>query len=76
MYLVQHTLEMMTLHVRNKSIDGKVCHVPNIKTWQHIDNTWLDFATELINVKLGLATYGMHPLGEKKMLGPLGQCYT
>jgi hypothetical protein len=48
---------MMTWHVRNKSIDGKVHHVPN-KAWQHIDNTWLDFATEPKNVKLGLATDG------------------
>ncbi len=66
MYLAQHTLEMMTWHVRNKSIDGKVHHVPNIKTWQHIDSTWLDFATEPINVRLGLATDGVHPFGEKK----------
>jgi hypothetical protein len=56
----------MTWHARNKSIDGKVRHALNIKTWQHIDNTWPDIAFEPINVRLGLATDGVNPFGEKK----------
>jgi hypothetical protein len=51
---------MMTWHARNKSIDGKVRHVPDSKAWQHID-----FATELRNVRRGLATYGVNPFGDK-----------
>jgi hypothetical protein len=55
----------MTWHAKNKSIDGKVHHVPNNKAWQHIDNTWLDFATEPRNVKLGLAIDGVNPFEDK-----------
>jgi len=53
-------------HARNKNIDGKVCHAPNSKTWQQIDNTWLDFATKPKNVRLGLATDGVNPFKEQK----------
>ncbi len=56
---------MMTWHARNKSIDGKVRHVPDSKAWQHIDNTWPNFATEPRNVKLGLAIDGANPFGDK-----------
>jgi hypothetical protein len=35
------------------------------KTWQHIDNTWLDFATKPKNVRLGLATNGVNPFRDK-----------
>jgi len=65
MYRARHTSEMMTWHVRNKSIDGKVRHVPGNKSWQHIYNTWLDFTIEPKNVKLGLVTYGVNPFGDK-----------
>ncbi len=58
---------MMTWHARNKSIDGKVRHVPDSKAWQHIDNTWPDFATEPRNVRLGLATDGVNPFGDKNI---------
>jgi hypothetical protein len=66
---------MMTWHARNKSIDGKVRHLLNIKAWQHIGNTWPDFVAKRRNVILGLATDGVNPFGEKKMLGPLGKYY-
>jgi hypothetical protein len=55
---------MMTWHARNKNIDGKIHHVPNNKAWEHIDNTWPNFATEPRNVKLGLATDGVNPFGD------------
>jgi len=55
----------MTWHARNKSTNGKVRHVPDNKAWQHIDNTWPDFAIELRNVRLGLATDGVNPFGDK-----------
>jgi hypothetical protein len=67
---------MMTWHSRNKSIDGKVRHVPDSKAWQHIDNTWPDFAIEHRNVRLGFATDGVNLLGTKTMFGPLGQYYS
>ncbi len=39
--------------------------MPNNKAWQHIDNTWPDFATGPRNVKLGLAIDGVNPFGDK-----------
>jgi hypothetical protein len=65
MYRARQTSEMMTWHARNKSTDGKVRHVPDNKAWQHIDNTWPDFAIEPRNVRLGLATDGVNLLGDK-----------
>ncbi len=65
MYRSRHTSEMMIWHARNKSIDGKVRHVPDSKAWKHIDNTWPDFAIEPRNVRLGLATDGVNPFGDK-----------
>ncbi len=64
MYRARHTSKMMTWHARNKNIDGKIHHVPNNKAWEHIDNTWPNFATEPRNVKLGLATDGVNPFGD------------
>jgi hypothetical protein len=46
-------------------MDGKVWHVPDSKAWEHINATFLDFANEPRNVRLGLAIDGMNPFGEK-----------
>ncbi len=54
----------MTWHSRNKSTDGKVCHVLDNKAWAHIDRTWPESRGEPRNVKLGLATNGVNPFGE------------
>jgi len=35
------------------------------KAWAHIDRTWSKFGGEPKNVKLGLATDGVNPFGEK-----------
>jgi hypothetical protein len=64
MFQVQKTIELMTWHGQNKSIDGKVRHVPDSKAWAHIDRTWPKFGGEPRNVKLGLATDGVNPFGE------------
>jgi hypothetical protein len=55
----------MTWHSQNKSTNGKVRHVPDSKAWAHIDRTWLEFGGEPKNVRLGLATNGVNPFGEK-----------
>jgi hypothetical protein len=31
----------------------------------HIDNKWPDFATNLKNIRFGLATYGFNPFSDK-----------
>ncbi len=55
----------MTWHSRNRSMNGKVRHVVDSKAWQHIDNTWLEFVVETINVRLWLAIDGVNPFWEK-----------
>ncbi len=55
----------MTWHSQNRSMDGKVRHVLDNRAWEHINETFPDFANELRNVRLGLATDGMNPFGEK-----------
>jgi hypothetical protein len=35
------------------------------KAWSHIDVTWLEFTTKPRNVRLGLATNGVNPYGDK-----------
>jgi hypothetical protein len=39
--------------------------VHDSKAWGHIDKTWPKFGGEPRNVRLGLATNGMNPFGEK-----------
>jgi hypothetical protein len=46
-------------------MDGKVRHVLDSRAWEHIDATFPDFTNEPRNVRLGLATDGMNPFGEK-----------
>jgi len=65
MYQAAGTSELMTWHSQNRSMDGKVWHVPDSRAWEHIDATFQDFANEPKNVKLGFATDGMNPFGEK-----------
>jgi hypothetical protein len=65
MYRAAGTSELMTWHKQNKSTDGKVWHVLDNRAWEHIDVTFLDFVNEPKNVRLGLATNGMNPFGEK-----------
>jgi hypothetical protein len=65
MFRARKIVELMTWHSRNKSTDGKVRHVPDSKAWAHIDRTWPEFGGEPRNVRLGLATDGVNPFGEK-----------
>ncbi len=65
MYRATGTCELMTWHSQNKSMDGKVRHVPDSRAWEHIDATFPDFANEPRNVRLGLAIDGMNSFGEK-----------
>jgi hypothetical protein len=46
-------------------MDGKVRHVPDSRAWEHIDVTFSNFDSEPRNVRLGLATDGINPFGEK-----------
>ncbi len=60
MYRCLSLIELMPWHNVNKSNDDMVLSVCDSKTRQHIDNTWLDFATNLHNIRLGLALDGVN----------------
>lgn len=51
----------MSWHDINKSHSGVVCSVCDSKAWKHVDTTWLNFAVDLHNIRLGLALDGMNP---------------
>ncbi len=35
------------------------------KAWMHIDDKWLDFVADLINIRFGLASNGFNPFSHK-----------
>lgn len=49
-----------------------VRHAINFKKWKFVDERWLEFAMELINVRLGLVTFGVNPFNEKNPFGQHG----
>jgi len=61
MYNTLGQASLMTWHVNNISGDGMVCHAADSKQWRFIDEKWQDFASELHNIHLGLATDGINP---------------
>jgi hypothetical protein len=65
MFKVHVISDLMVWHSSNRSIDGLVQHVADSKAWSHIDVMWLEFAIKPHYVKLGLATNGVNPYGDK-----------
>jgi hypothetical protein len=57
--------KLLVWHHENKSTYGFVWHVADSKAWMHIDNKWPDFATNLRNIRFGLATNGFNPFSDK-----------
>jgi hypothetical protein len=47
MYQSPTIVELVTWHIINMNINGKVHFVLDSKTWHHIDATYLEFATNL-----------------------------
>ncbi|MBT0984635.1 hypothetical protein KJ032_26775, partial [Salmonella enterica subsp. enterica serovar Typhimurium] len=41
-------------------------HPSNSPAWKHLDNLYLDFASEIRNVRLGLASDGFNPFGKMR----------
>ncbi len=50
MYNTLVQAELMTWHAQNKSIDGMVRHATKSQQWKFVDEKWLEFAMEPINV--------------------------
>ncbi len=45
----------MRWHHAYTSHDGLVRHAPDYEAWAHVDETWLDFATDPQNLRLTIA---------------------
>ncbi len=54
MFMTPNLSTLMWWHHDNKSTNGLVCHVIDLKTWAHIDSSWPNFITEPRNVMFGL----------------------
>jgi len=65
MYQSLSMVELLQWHEKNKSTNGLVLHVVNSKTWTHIEEAWLDFASDPQNLRLALSTNGFNPFLEK-----------
>jgi len=55
----------MRWHHDNISKDEYVKHVVDSKAWVHINSTWLEFAQEPHNLRLGLALDGINQFGNQ-----------
>jgi hypothetical protein len=61
MFRCYSLVELIFLHIKNKSNDMMVHSVCDSKAWKHIDDTWPNFATNPHNIRLGLALDGVNP---------------
>ncbi|CAM8901485.1 unnamed protein product [Rhodiola kirilowii] len=58
---------------RNKTDPEYIRHPANGESWQNFDKDFPEFASEIINVRLGLATDGFNPFGASGPKSP-GKC--
>jgi hypothetical protein len=65
MYRALAIAKFMTLHNKNQSTYGKVCHALDSKAWAHINATYLEFVVDPRHIWLGHVINGFNPFGEK-----------
>ena len=53
----------MRWHSECRTDDGKLRHPADAEAWKHLDRTFLTFALDARNVRLGLASDGFNPFG-------------
>lgn len=53
----------MTYHARTRG-DGTIGHPSQTKAWEHVDDVYPNFASDIKNVRLGLCTDGFDPLSD------------
>ncbi|XP_074297146.1 uncharacterized protein LOC141627831 [Silene latifolia] len=56
-------VEYMLWHQKERNKDGKLRHVADSPQWRTIDRTFPDFGSEPRNLRLGLCTNGINPIG-------------
>ncbi|CAM8880464.1 unnamed protein product [Rhodiola kirilowii] len=64
LYMTPHTAEQMRWHaVRKVNVDEYIRHPADGESWKIFDKDYPEFASEIRNVRLGLATDGFNPFG-------------
>ena len=61
LYMSKHTAEHMRWHVTECPKDGYMRHPSDSPAWKHLDDLYPQFASEVRNVRLGLASDGFNP---------------
>lgn len=64
LYMSRYTAEDMTWHSTGRPCDGNLRHPADSQAWKHLDAKFPDFASEVRNVRLGLASDGFNPFGD------------
>ena len=62
----KHMAEHMRWHTIECPKDQFMRHPSGSPTWKHLDNLYPDFASEIRNVRLGLASDGFNPFGKMR----------
>ncbi|CAM8907761.1 unnamed protein product [Rhodiola kirilowii] len=64
LYMTPHTAGQMRWHaVRKVNVDEYIRHPADGESWKTFDKDYPEFASEIRNVRLGLATDGFNPFG-------------
>ncbi|CAL8140708.1 unnamed protein product [Prunus armeniaca] len=63
LYMSTHTATDMRWHKEKRVDDDVMRHPANGEAWKEFDRTFPEFAADLRNVRLGLATDGFNPYG-------------
>ncbi|KAL9667959.1 hypothetical protein QQ045_002329 [Rhodiola kirilowii] len=63
LYMSPHIAKEMRWHRERKKKKGLIRHPADSKAWKDFDKKFPDFAQDVQNVRLGLATYGFNPFG-------------
>lgn len=65
MFKSRGSVDLLTWHAHNRSTDG-IMRVPaDSPAWAHIEETWPEFKREPRHLRLGLATDGVNPFGQR-----------
>ncbi|CAN6712891.1 unnamed protein product [Malus baccata var. baccata] len=62
----KHTAKHMRWHATEYPKDEFMRHPSDSPAWKHLDNLYADFASEIRNVRLGLASDGFNPFGKMR----------
>jgi hypothetical protein len=64
MYKCKSLVKLLTWPKDGASSNGMIWSVPNSMTWKHIDEKWLEFVSDVCNIRLKLALEEVNPFGD------------